>query len=433
MVLTPLSARPRAGRRGAALAALPAGAGGPGDLTPHQAMRASHRQAVLAQLRRGATTQTAIARETGLSQATVSRVLAEFRQADLIETTSERRRGATRGRAPAIVRLRSGGRYLVGIEFEDSRCVAAVTDLRLHIERRAETQRRVGSAEEMVESAVEAFEQATHGVERERICAVGVGTPGVVDMRTGMLRTLTWPGVRLDDVPLAHRLRARLGLPVVVANRSRAAAAGERFGGAGRESQDLVYIWIGYGIAAGIMLGGALHLGAAGSAGELGHVAVSPDGPLCACGARGCLQSVVSGPALARRAAELLRSDEGGTLRELTGGAYESIDATTICRAAAHGDAVALRVLDEAGTYLGRAIAMLLNILNPDTVVLGGTVGEVIGPYVLAPIQRELQSSALAVTASSARITLATLGNDAGAIGAAALALEYAPWALTAP
>src|SRR5262245_43202362 len=248
MVLTSPSARPRVSRGGAALAALPASAGGHGDLTPHQAMRASHRQAVLAQLRRGATTQTAIARETGLSQATVSRVLAEFRQADLIETTSQRRRGATRGRVPAIVRLRSGGRYLVGIEFEDSRCVAAVTDLRLHIEHRAEPQRRVGSTEEMVESAVAAFERATHGVERERICAVGVGTPGVVDMRTGMLRTLTWPGVRLDDVPLAYRLRARLGLPVVVANRSRAAAAGERFGGAGRESQDLVYIWIGYGI-----------------------------------------------------------------------------------------------------------------------------------------------------------------------------------------
>jgi glucokinase len=210
------------------------------------------------------------------------------------------------------------------------------------------------------------------------------------------------------------------------------AAVGERFGGAGRDSHDLVYVWIGYGVVAGVLLGGTLHHGAAGSAGELGHVIVAPNGPLCDCGARGCLQAVVSGPAIARRAAQLLRAGESSVLRDLSGGAHEAIDATTVCRAATMNDALALRVLEETGTYLGRALATLLNILNPDTVVLGGPVGEVIGPHTLPVIQRELRSSALAVTVNSARIVLATLGDDAGAVGAAALALEYAPWTLAA-
>jgi predicted NBD/HSP70 family sugar kinase len=431
MVVDTVTASPLAADAQRKFAVPPASAAARRDLTPHQVMRASHRQVVLAQLRRGAMTQAAIAHETGLSQATVSRVLAEFRQADLIQTAAGRRRGAPRGRAPALVRLRSGGRFLVGIEFEDSRCVAAVTDLQLHVMQRAVTQPRFDTAEHMVDSAADAFAQATNGLDRQRIWAVGVGTPGVVETHAGVLRMLTWPGVRLENVPLGQYLRERLGLPVVVANRSRAAAAGERFGGAGRESHDLVFVWIGFGIAAGVMLGGTLHQGAAGSAGELGHVVVAPGGPLCACGARGCLQAVVSGPAITRRAAELLRSGERSVLRDLSGGVHEAIDAAAICRAAALDDALALRVLNESGTYLGRAIATLLNILNPDTVVLGGPVGEVIGPFVLPPIRRELQSSALAVTVNSARIVLATLGNDAGAIGAAALALEYAPWTLT--
>lgn len=401
-----------------------------GSLTPHRAMRASHRQVVLGQLRRGATTQTGIAQYTGLSQATVSRVLAEFRQAGLIDTGEGRRHGASRGRTPAVVRLRSGGRYLVGIEFEDSRCVAVVTDLNLHVEHRAVTQPRFDTAERLVESAASAFAQATDCLDHERICAVGIGTPGVVDTQAGVLRLLAWPGVRLKDVPLAQWLTERLGLPVAVANRSRAAAAGERFGGAARESHDLVYIWIGYGIAAGVMLGGALHHGASGSAGELGHVIVAPDGPPCSCGARGCLQAVASGPAIVRRAAELLRAGERSVLHDHAGAGGEPLDVAAIGRAAAAGDGVATRVLEEAGVYLGRAIAMLLNVLNPDTVVLGGSVGEVIGPFVLPPLQRTLQADALAVTVASARIVVGTLGDDAGAIGAAALALEYAPWAL---
>jgi glucokinase len=431
MVIDTVDARPLAVGAQRKRGVPPASAAAGRDLTPHQAMRAAHRQVVLAQLRRGATTQAAIARATGLSQATVSRVLAEFRHADLIETADGRRHGAPRGRVPAVLQLRPGSRFLVGIEFEDSRCVAVVTDLHLHVKQRAVTQPRLDTAEHMVDSAANAFTQATDGLDRQRICAVGVGTPGVVETTTGVLRTLTWPGVRLENVPIGQWLTARLGLPVAVANRSRAAAVGERFGGAGRDSHDLVYVWIGFGIAAGVMLGGTLHQGAAGSAGELGHVVVAPDGPLCACGARGCLQAMVSGPAIARRAGALLRAGECSVLRDLTGGGYEAIDATTICRAAAADDALALRVLDEAGTYLGRAIATLLNLLNPDTIVLGGPVGEVIGPFVLPPIRRQLRSSALAVTVDSARIVLATLGNDAGAIGAAALALEYAPWTLT--
>jgi len=394
-------------------------------------MRHAHGRAVLAALRSmPEATQADITAYTGLSQSTVSRILAELRLADVVDVVDGANGAASTlrsgGRRPTLVRLNPDARLAVGIEFEDKRCVAAVTNFRARLQSRTVSRAFYDSEDALVDTAADAFAEATQGIPRRRLAAVGIGAPGVVDTITGVLRVAPQLG-SLRDVPLAARLEERLGLPVVIASRSKAAAVGEHLFGAGRDSAHLVYVWMGSGVAAGVILGDTLQLGATSAAGALGHVVVAEDGPACDCGGRGCLQAVSSGPAIARRALELLRSGAESAIEQLVGGVLDLVDADVVIRAAAGGDEAAKRVLDEVGTYLGRAVAMAVNLLNPDTVIVGGPVGEPAAPFLIPAVERELRARALAIPRAAVRIVPGTLGENAGAIGAAALALDYAP------
>jgi predicted NBD/HSP70 family sugar kinase len=386
-------------------------------------MRERHRQAVLAAIRgAAAVTQDGIAAGTGLSKSTVSRILGELQRAGIVEVAGSRQ--APRGRRPAVVRFKPEGRLAVGIELDDRGCTAGVTDLAARLRRRVLTQPDYGSPESLVQSVVQAFALATEGLEAQRFGAVGVAATGM-GTRAGMRQLAAGFGGGLPDAILAARLEERLGLPVVVTDRSKAAAMGEYLHGAGRHSRHLVYVRIGTGIAAGLILDGVLLMGATGSAGELGHIVVEPDGPPCECGGHGCLQAVAGGAALARRARQLLRGGESSAIVRLVGGALDLIDAKVIVAAAAGGDGLALRLLDEMGGLLGRALASCVNLVNPDTVVLGGEVGELVAPYVVDALA--LRRRALSVPAGAVRVVPGSLGKDAAVIGAAALALGQAP------
>jgi predicted NBD/HSP70 family sugar kinase len=394
-------------------------------VTPLQAMRREHVAAILAALRTVPSgTQASIAARTGLSQATVSRILAQLRLAEVVDLVGSA--GGSGGRKAALVRLNPDARLAVGIEFEDSHCVAALTNFRARLQKRVVTRAQYTSPDALVETAAAAFWEVTRDVPRGRICAAGIGAPGVVDTANGVLRVAPQLA-NLRDVPLAARLEEQLGLPVVIASRSKAAAVGEHLFGVGRDSEHLVYAWIGSGIAAGVILGDVLQLGATSAAGGLGHIVVAENGPPCACGGFGCLQAVAAGPAIARRALELLRSGEESAIEGLVGGVLDLVDGGVVVAAAAGGDALAARILDEAGTYLGRAIAMVVNVLNPDLVIIGGPVGEPAAPLLIPAIERELRARALSIPRAAARIVGGTLGENAGAIGAAALALDRAP------
>jgi predicted NBD/HSP70 family sugar kinase len=394
-------------------------------VTPLQEMRREHVAAVLAALRTVPSgTQASLAAQTGLSQATVSRILAQLRLAEVVDFAGSA--AGSGGRKPTLVRLNPDARLAVGIEFEDGHAVAALTNFRARLQTRVVTRALYTSADALVETAEAAFREVTKGISRARLCAVGIGAPGVVDTANGVLRVAPQLA-NLRDVPLAARLEERLGLPVVIASRSKAAAVGEHLFGVGRASEHLVYVWIGSGIAAGVILGDVLQLGATSAAGGLGHVVVAENGPPCDCGGFGCLQAVAAGPAIARRALELLRSGEESTIERLAGGVLDLVDAGVVVRAAVEGDALAGRVLDEAGTHLGRAVAMAVNVLNPDLVIVGGPVGEPAAPFLIPAVERELRARALSIPRAAARIVGGTLGENAGAIGAAALALDRAP------
>jgi glucokinase-like ROK family protein len=267
----------------------------------------------------------------------------------------------------------------------------------------------------------ESVAEVTSSVEKKRVLPViGIGSPGLVD--TGVVKSavdLGW-----SDVPLARMVEARLGLRAVVANRSRVGALAELSYGAGRDVQDLVYVSIGTGVAAGIVHKRQLYLGANSAAGELGHVTVDPDGPLCPCGNRGCLQQLVSGPAIAQLARLRLREGGESALHAIAANHPEHLTAEDVLRGAERGDALALDIVRAVSGHLAVAIANLVNLLNPQLIVLGGPVGRA-GSALLPPLAEEVRRRAMAYPLSAVKIVISALGPRAPAIGAAALVLQH--------
>lgn len=254
------------------------------------------------------------------------------------------------------------------------------------------------------------------------VLAIGVGAAGMVDATEGVLRFA--PNLAWRDLPVAARMREALGLPCQVDNDASMAAYGEYRFGAGRGYRHMLLVTVGTGIGGGIISDGRLFRGANGFAAEIGHVIVEPGGPLCGCGNRGCWEQVAAGRAIDRMGREEAREQEHSILRRLAGGDPEKVTGKLVTEAAKQGDDAAKKILAEAGRRLGEGIAGLVNILDPQIVVVGG--GAIVaGDLLLEPARAAFQE---AVEAPEYRprvpIVAAQLANDAGAVGAAALALE---------
>lgn len=253
----------------------------------------------------------------------------------------------------------------------------------------------------------------------EDVAAIGVGVPGRVDPLTGAVTlavNLGW-----SDLPLGAQLEARFGRPCAVENDVRAAAFGLHRRRVVGDVEDLAYLAVGTGVSAGVMLHGRLHRGARGLAGEIGHVVIDPAGARCACGERGCLETFVSGSAIARLACEAIETGRVTTLAATT-----DPSAVDVYRAAAAGDAVALEIADSVGRRLAWAIHLLVMTYDVERVVLGGGVSHA-GATFLRPIEEELDR--LRATSELAReqlvpgiAQLLPAGADAGAWGAVSIA-----------
>lgn len=250
------------------------------------------------------------------------------------------------------------------------------------------------------------------------VVAVGVGVAGQVDGTTGAVRYA--PNLGWRDIPLASLLGVRLALPVSVLNDVQAAAYGEHRFGAGRGVGDLVCLFIGTGVGGGVVARGELLQGCTGSAGELGHVTIDRDGPLCRCGNRGCLEAFAGGWAIAARAREAATADgvAGATLQALAGGDLERITAETVAEAARRGDPLAQQIAGEAGEALGIGAASIVNAFNPCALILGGGVIEGF-PQLIAAMRAGIAQRALAWPGAAVRVVKAALDRDAGGIGAA--------------
>ena len=274
-------------------------------------------------------------------------------------------------------------------------------------------------------AALPAIEAAAAEVMADGVVAIGIGMAGLIDVRSGVL--LSTPNLVWRQLMLGEGLRAKYGLPVTVHNDATSAAWGESRLGASRGRADSLFVGVGTGIGGGIVSGGRLIRGAHGLAGEIGHTIVEPGGPLCGCGNRGCWEQVAGGQAIARAGRRAVTDEPGSSIARLVDGDPGRATGELVTQAAQEGDGVAVAILASVARRLGEGVASLVNVLDPEIVVIGGGVGEV-GDVLFAPLREAFQAS---VEGADVRpevpIVPAQLGNDAGAIGAALLAFEGAP------
>src|ERR1700694_1734088 len=244
-----------------------------------------------------------------------------------------------------------------------------------------------------------------------RVRALGIGLPGPVDPSAGLvISPANLPGFR--DVPLNRILTRATRIPSFLHHDAHLAALGEHRRGAARGASELIYVTVSTRIWAGIPLRRELYAGAHGIAGEVGHIVVQRDGPLCTCGNRGCLEALASGTGIARAARELAPQRPGSALHGLL-----EPHAEDVARAARAGDELANAILENAGTYLGLAIGTLVNLFNPQLIVLGGSVIKA-GHFLLGPMRHSMNASSWKAARRGLRIVRPALGDDVGVVGA---------------
>lgn len=262
---------------------------------------------------------------------------------------------------------------------------------------------------------------ASSGLRMPDVLAVGFGAPGPMNWQTGIVYSPpNLPGWK--NVPLADAMHRRLGVPCYVDNDANVACYGEYWLGAGQGTESMAVLTLGTGVGGGIVVFGELLRGIDGTAAELGHLKVQRDGRLCGCGSRGCLEAYASVTGMVRTAIEGLEQGKESRLKSLGGGDFKKITGKMISDAAQQGDAFAQWVFRETAIWLGLGIASIVNLQNPEKVVLcGGMIAA--GDLLFAPVRETVMANAFEVPAKRCQIVPAGLGADSGVIGCAGCAL----------
>lgn len=373
----------------------------PGSQT---SLREANRARIVDSLKRhGHLTQVELAGATGLSAATISNIVKELSTTGVVNTAATSRNGrraveVTLARRPGLVAgLHFSRRHLRVAISDVDRTVVAENHLPLAPDHRHD--REMDRAALLISDMVEALDASLPDV-----LVVGLALPVPVDQETGIIST---PGLMRawDGVPIAAAMSERIQLPVFVDTEANLGGLAELRSGAARGSSHAAYIRVGYSVGGSLLINGSPYRGASGRAGEIGHVTIDANGPICACGSRGCLETFVGGPALL----DHFRDDPGiQRLRDL------------LLRAEA-GDAGALRAIADAGQHLGTAVASLDNLFDPELIVVGGELAEA-GELLLAPMRHALARSSLGTVPPT--IVEGTLGDRAVVLGCLAAAID---------
>lgn len=344
-----------------------------------------------------------IAHDTGLSAPTVSGITASLIERDLLyeHSTGE----SAGGRRPVMLALNAAAGYVIGVKVTETAIVAVLTDLAATVLHRRQRSLAGTDVEHVVELIAEISDELRSEIPGRPVYGIGVGTAGVVDSVHGIVHHGTYAHWR--DIPLGDLLYQRTGLPSIVENDVNALAVSEHWFGVGKAVANLLVVSLGRGIGLGLILDGRLYRGAYGGAGEFGHVKIAGDTTPCACGATGCLEAVVADPAL-----EVVFS-------ELRGTATTSLEAAAAARAGNEG----LRaVYAAAATQLGESIANLVNVLNPELIVLSGE-GSHAADLMLEPLTSSLQAHTFDGLLDDVEVVVEPWDDEAWARGAASLVL----------
>ncbi len=370
-------------------------------------------------LEEGGLSLTDLARHTGISLPMVSGIANTLKREHFLVLSEDR--GADRaGRPPIVARLNGEAGYVLGMDLGHRNTNIILINLEQNIViERYEPSLPLGNDPAIITWIVEEVHRTLKEarVPAKRLLGVGVSIPGIVRGREGISESY----LNFGDRPVQDILQESLKTPVHIEHDAKAMALGERWFGAARSVGDALCLNIGWGLGLGILVDGRLYYGRHGYAGEFGHNMILRDGPLCYCGKRGCLETVASGMAIGRNARDRLSAGATSILLEMVHGKIDVIDAALVVEAATHGDVFSMELLDEAGRYLGEGIAQLINLFNPELIILGGRVSQA-GQLLLDPARSAAIKRSHVKLHGSVGFTISTLGTKAGALGVAMLA-----------
>lgn len=321
-------------------------------------------------------------------------------------------------------------RFVVGVDLGGTNLVvgAMPEDGSRELAMRSAPTRAQGGADTVVSRIAAMIEEViadvcrSEGVTRDAFRGVGIGSPGPLDRERGLV--IVTPNLGWRDFPLRDRVSDLVQLPATLDNDANCATLGEWWTGAARGAQQVVGLTIGTGIGGGLILNGRLYHGASDAAGEVGHATIDSTGRRCKCGNYGCLEAYASGPAIAERAREALAGGEPSILPEMVEGDLSRITAATVYAAAHRDDRMAREVVRETARFLGTGIANLINIFNPEVVVLAGGVTQA-GEALFEPLRAEVRRRAFKPAVEACRIVPGELQGSAGVVGAVATFLQW--------
>lgn len=387
-------------------------------------IRTINKQRVLRLIRSsGPVSRADAAEQTGMTRPTISAVVSDLLEEGWIEEIGAGE--SSGGRPPILLRFSPLARVVLGAELGAGHVRAVLTDLSGHVLHRAK--RRVETNDPKVEldrlCAVVKEVLAMRSPEQAKIplAGLGLGVNGHVDTSEGLWRYS--PHFQVHDLDVVSHLNDCLGLDVILENDARAMAIGEHAFGSAKSVENLIYVRVGVSIGAGLMIEGKLYGGAHEGAGEIGHTVVFEEGPRCRCGNFGCLEAVANAVAISRRAVNRIQAGHASVIPKLVDDDLSQVIGTTVIEAAHAGDHLARETLQEAGRFVGLAVGNVINLFDPDLVVIGGGTSRA-GDLLLEPVKAAALSRALPGRRDRVKILRTALGEDSCPVGGAALVIE---------
>jgi predicted NBD/HSP70 family sugar kinase len=374
----------------------------------------------------GPITRVAVAHRTGLSRTTVSSIVDELLADNLLFEGKTVEAAPTGGRRATLLHFNADAGYVIGVDLGRSHLTLLLTNLAGQIIARRSGPFDASLGPEICLQQVIADLMdftAEHHIGWHQIIGVGLGIPGPMDAASRMLvRPPRMPG--WDQFDIRAVMERACKVPIYLDNDANMGARGESQYGAARNVEFMAYVKVATGIGCGLIMNGDIYRGAGGTAGELGHVTIDDNGPLCDCGNRGCLEVVAGAAAVTMAAARDVYPDSSGA-GEGNDRHDGPLDVADVVQAALAGDKVAQEAIERAGYHIGIALAGLVNIFNPSLILLDGSMARA-GEFLLEPIRQGIARRSLAASSAATRIEMARLGDNAIALGAVAKVIEAA-------
>mgnify|MGYP000940643964 CR=1 FL=1 len=357
-------------------------------------------------------------KKTGLTPTAISNIVNDLLEKRLIVEGENGK--STGGRRPKLLEVNVDDWSILGIDLDPARLSIGLMDLKGSLIDLRTKDLKGNDIEYLVEEIKTIVDSIKKDVDR-KILAAGVGIPGWVCPETNIVTfapNLGWKGVDIRT-----RLTEELKLPIYVDNEASVTALGESWAGSAQNIRNFIAVNFRTGVGSGIVIDSRIYKGVTGSSGEIGHIPVDEDGSICSCGNYGCLETIASTPSICRRLYSLLKKGMPSVIKDTFTGKLEDINISMIAEAARSGDALSIEVLNQVGRYIGLALSIAINLLNPDVIVLGADAVEY-EDIILSNVRETIRSKALFTPVKRCKVVISSLGRAAPIVGAGILGLQ---------